>query len=83
MKTGSGTGESEANPWVVFAAAGAAGFIAQGTFANTVVAMAILLLSLFIATFLAVLAHGILADRSTPDREDLAPPETAAEQSRV
>ena len=48
--------------WLVFAGALVAGFIAAGTFATSLVTAVILVLSLFIATFLGTLAHSILTD---------------------
>lgn len=59
--------------WIVLVVATIAGFVAAGTIATGPVMGIILVLSLFIATFVGVLAHSILA-------ED--PPATPTEQQR-
>ncbi len=48
--------------WIILGAASLAGFIAAGTFATSRVTGVILVISLFIATFLGTLAHSILTE---------------------
>ena len=68
--------------WLVFGGALVAGFIAAGTFATSLITAVILVLSLFIATFLVTLAHSILTD-SHPPVGQVADSEAAPDSVRV
>ncbi len=56
-------------PWLVLGAAVLAGFLGAGTFASSAGTAVLLVVSVFVATFLGTLLHGIFTEPAPDQRE--------------